>query len=64
MNKILIRGGVPLSGKVRVQGSKNAALPILAATLLAGGEHEIKNCPKIADVYYMLELIRSQGAVT
>ncbi len=64
MKKIFIRGGVPLNGKVRIQGSKNAALPILAATLLARGEHEIKNCPKIADVYYMLELIRSQGAVT
>ncbi len=63
MKQIFIRGGVPLTGQVRIQGSKNAALPILAATLLAGGEHEIKNCPKIADVYYMLELIRSQGAV-
>ena len=64
MKQIFIRGGVPLTGQVRIQGSKNAALPILAATLLAGGEHEIKNCPKIADVYYMLDLIRSQGAVT
>ncbi len=64
MKQIFIRGGVPLTGEVRIQGSKNAALPILAATLLAKGEHEIKNCPKIADVYYMLELIRSQGAVT
>ena len=64
MKQIFIRGGVPLTGQVRIQGSKNAALPILAATLLAGGEHEIKNCPKIADVYYMLDLIRTQGAVT
>lgn len=62
MKQIYIRGGVPLSGQVRIQGSKNAALPILAATLLADGEHEIKNCPRIADVYYMLDLIRSQGA--
>ncbi len=64
MKQIFIRGGVPLTGQVRIQGSKNAALPILAATLLAPGEHEIKNCPKIADVYYMLDLIKSQGAVT
>lgn len=64
MNRILIRGGVPLNGKVCIQGSKNAALPILAATLLAGGEHQIKNCPKISDVYYMLELIHSQGAMS
>ena len=63
MKKIYIRGNVPLNGQVRIQGSKNAALPILAATLLAKGEHEIKNCPKIADVYYMLELMQSQGAV-
>ena len=63
MKKIFIRGDVPLGGQVRIQGSKNAALPILAATLLAKGEHEIKNCPKIADVYYMLELLRTQGAV-
>jgi len=64
MKQIYIRGGVPLTGQVRIQGSKNAALPILAATLLAVGEHEIKNCPKIADVYYMLELLRSQGVKT
>ncbi len=64
MKKIFIRGGVPLTGQVRIQGSKNAALPILAATLLASGEHEIKNCPKIADVYYMLDLLKTQGAVT
>ena len=63
MKQIFIRGGVPLNGQVRIQGSKNAALPILAATLLAGGEHEIKNCPKIADVYYMLDLLRTQGAI-
>ncbi len=61
MKQIYIRGGVPLSGQVHIQGSKNAALPILAATLLANGEHEIKNCPKIADVYYMLELLKTQG---
>ena len=64
MKQIFIRGGVPLTGQVRIQGSKNAALPVLAATLLAEGEHEIKNCPKIADVYYMLDLLRTQGAVT
>ena len=62
MKQIYIRGGVPLLGEVRVQGSKNAALPILAATLLIKGELEIRNCPKIADVYGMLELLESQGA--
>lgn len=63
MEQILIRGGVPLHGEVQIQGSKNAALPILAATLLAEGEHEIRNCPKITDVYHMLELLALQGAV-
>ena len=61
MKQIYIRGGVPLTGQVRIQGSKNAALPILAATLLVDGEQEIKNCPRIADVYYMLKLLASQG---
>lgn len=64
MKQISIRGGVPLKGQVRIQGSKNAALPVLAATLLMDGVHEIKNCPRIADVYYMLELLKSQGVVT
>ena len=61
MKQIYIRGGVPLTGEVRIQGSKNAALPILASTLLLQGEHEIRNCPKIADVYCMLELLHTQG---
>ena len=62
MKQIYIRGGVPLTGEVRIQGSKNAALPVLAATILAKGEHEIKNCPKIADVYCMLDLLATLGA--
>ncbi len=56
-----IRGGVRLQGKVKVQGSKNAALPILAATILAEGESCIKDCPKISDVYRMLRLLQSLG---
>lgn len=63
MEQILIRGGVPLQGEVHIQGAKNAALPILAAALLADGEHEIRNCPKIADVYHMIDLLILHGAV-
>lgn len=59
--EIHIRGGVRLQGKVKVQGSKNAALPILAATILAEGESCIYDCPKISDVYRMLRLLQSLG---
>ena len=59
--EIHIRGGVRLQGKVKVQGSKNAALPILAATILAEGESCLKDCPKISDVDRMLRLLQSLG---
>lgn len=59
--KLHIRGGVRLQGKVKVQGSKNAALPILAATILAEGESCLKDCPRISDVYRMLRLLQSLG---
>ena len=61
MDSIQIHGGVALQGKVCIQGSKNAALPILAATLLTEDTSYIRNCPKIADVYGMIELLRSLG---
>ena len=61
MDSIRIQGGVALQGKVRVQGSKNASLPILAATLLVEETSYIRNCPKIADVYSMVSLLKSLG---
>lgn len=61
MDSIHIRGGVALQGKVRIQGSKNAALPILAAALLTKETSCIRNCPKIADVYRMISLLKSLG---
>lgn len=61
MDSIHIQGGVPLQGKVRIQGSKNAALPILAATLLTKDTSYIHNCPRIADVHRMVSLLRSIG---
>lgn len=61
MDSIRIQGGMALQGKVRVQGSKNAALPILAATLLVGEESFIGNCPRITDVYSMVSLLKSLG---
>ncbi|MFI3237656.1 MAG: UDP-N-acetylglucosamine 1-carboxyvinyltransferase [Lachnospiraceae bacterium] len=62
MKQIVIRGGVPLQGEVSIQGSKNAVLPILAATILTNGHNVIRNCPRIADVTFMIELLRVQGA--
>lgn len=61
MDSIHIQGGVALQGKVRIQGSKNAALPILAATLLTNETSCIQNCPRIADVYRMVSLLHSLG---
>ena len=50
MDAIEIRGGRPLHGEVEVSGSKNAALPMLAAALLAEGTHELGNVPGLAGV--------------
>lgn len=61
MDSIHIQGGVALRGKVRIQGSKNAALPVLAATLLTKDTSCIYNCPRIADVHRMVSLLRSLG---
>lgn len=61
MDSIHIQGGVALQGKVRIQGSKNAALPILAGTLLTNETSYIRNCPRIADVYKMVSLLKSLG---
>lgn len=63
MDSIHIQGGIALQGKVRIQGSKNASLPILAATLLAREPSYIRNCPRIADVYAMVSLLKSLGCL-
>lgn len=61
MNSIHVKGSGPLAGEVFVQGSKNAVLPILAATILINGVCILKNCPGISDVDCMLRLLRSLG---
>ncbi|MBI3811069.1 MAG: UDP-N-acetylglucosamine 1-carboxyvinyltransferase [Nitrospirae bacterium] len=63
MDKILIKGGKPLKGDVAVSGAKNAALPVLAATLLGPGEHRISNIPKLMDVATIKRLLNHLGAV-
>lgn len=62
MSHFVIRGGKPLNGIVKVSGSKNAALPILAATLLTGQKCVLKNIPDIEDVHTMLAILRSLGS--
>lgn len=63
MDAIHIWGGVALQGEVCIQGSKNATLPILAATLLTGECSYIGNCPRISDVYAMTSLLQSLGCI-
>jgi len=60
--RFVVRGGKPLSGTIRPAGNKNAALPILASTLLADGPVELGNIPRIRDVEAMLSLLGHLGA--
>lgn len=61
MDKLLIRGGKPLHGELKVSGAKNAALPILAATLLCSESVVVRNLPHLHDVTTMLELLGCLG---
>jgi len=61
VDKLLIRGGRPLHGELRVSGAKNAALPILAATLLASRPVVVRNLPHLHDVTTMIELLGCLG---
>jgi len=61
MEKLLIKGGTPLKGEVSISGAKNAALPILAATLLAETPIRINNVPHLQDVTIMMSLLGSMG---
>src|SRR5579884_3073291 len=61
MDKLVIEGGVPLRGEVLTSGAKNAALPIMAATLLTTDECVIENIPLVEDVRTMAEILRRLG---
>jgi UDP-N-acetylglucosamine 1-carboxyvinyltransferase len=61
MDKLAIVGGKPLDGEVRISGAKNAALPILAATLLAEGPVTLRNVPKLNDIATTLKLLKRMG---
>jgi UDP-N-acetylglucosamine 1-carboxyvinyltransferase len=62
LEKLIINGGKKLRGEIRVSGSKNAALPILASTLLAPGETRITNLPELRDIETTKKLLRILGA--
>ena len=61
MQKLIIQGGVPLSGEIRISGAKNAALPILCASLLTGETLTIENVPYLNDITTMLSLLGQMG---
>ena len=62
MDKCLIEGPCEVRGKVLISGSKNASLPILAATLLFNKPVTIKNLPRVRDINTMINLLRSLGS--
>lgn len=62
MESLLIKGGVPLHGEVTISGAKNAALPIMAATLLTSEPCVIRGVPDLSDVRFMVKILESLGA--
>lgn len=62
MEKFIVHGGAPLSGSVNISGSKNASLPILAATLLTKEQCVIRRVPDVSDTNYMLQILQNLGA--
>ncbi len=61
MDKLLIRGGQPLTGEIAISGAKNAALPILCATLLSSDPLHLSNVPQLKDIATMLRLLEQMG---
>ncbi len=61
MQKFIVRGGRKLRGELELQGCKNSSLPILAASLLCGGECVLMNCPKLTDVFAALRILGCTG---
>lgn len=61
MQKLIVNGGQRLRGELPLQGSKNSALPIMAAALLSGEECTLKNCPKLTDIYAASRILNCVG---
>lgn len=64
MERLIISGGVPLKGEIRVQGAKNSSLPLLAATVLCKNESVLHNCPDLSDVDAALSILECLGCNT
>jgi len=62
MDKLIIKGGVPLTGEISISGAKNAALPILASTILADGPVTVGNVPHLHDITTTMELLGRMGS--
>jgi UDP-N-acetylglucosamine 1-carboxyvinyltransferase len=62
MDALIIQGGRKLQGRIRISGAKNAALPVMAATLLAPGQHTLRNVPSLADTRTMARVLEQLGA--
>ncbi|MDA8157393.1 MAG: UDP-N-acetylglucosamine 1-carboxyvinyltransferase [Actinomycetota bacterium] len=62
MEKLVIAGGVPLRGEVNISGSKNATLPLMAASILAAGKSVLRSVPELRDVLTMGSLLKKMGA--
>lgn len=61
MSRLLVEGAKVLSGEVDVQGAKNSALPVLAATILCGSQSVLHNCPSLSDVDASIRILRYLG---
>jgi UDP-N-acetylglucosamine 1-carboxyvinyltransferase len=61
LEKLFIEGGRPLSGTISIHGAKNAALPILAASMMASGVHTLRNVPDLLDIQTMLHILSGLG---
>ncbi len=64
MEKLVVEGGRALSGEVRISGAKNAALPLIAATLLAPGKHTLRNVPDLRDTRTFIKLMAELGVTS
>ena len=62
MDKLIIQGGVSLNGEVKISGFKNAALPMIPATILAGAKYKIENLPLINDVRCLIDIMEQLGS--
>ncbi len=62
MDKLVVHGGATLRGSINISGSKNASLPILAATLLTGDDCIIRRVPDVSDTNYMIQILSALGA--